>query len=256
MKKLALVTLSSLLVSTAAFAHDQAAVCHMLSARAAMVGDANAQPMPGMPDVIRVPVSMDMAKQLSAGWPAGTPADGTTLEVHRDGKVMFSGQDVTAGTTTLCANVPTKEETPMTAEHTHHKTAKMRHKAAKTASHKTAKHTTASAPSEMPAAAEPAVTQQAVPAPAAMPAMKADDSAMAPAPAMPAPAMPAAKAAPPALEAPASNNPFATDTPATTTPPAPPMANPPMTVGKPMGQTGAPQPSDSNKPAWPAPNAQ
>src|SRR3569623_1863858 len=127
MKKLALVTLSSLLVSTAAFAQDQMAVCHMLSARAAMVGDANAQPMPGMPDMIRVPVSADMAIQLSAGWPAGTPADGTTLEVHRDGKVMFSGLDVTAATTTWCANVPANEETPAAPMHTH-KAAKMKHK--------------------------------------------------------------------------------------------------------------------------------
>jgi hypothetical protein len=251
MKKLALVTLSSLLVSTAAFAQDQAAVCHMLSARAAMVGDVNAQPMPGMPDVIRVPVTADMAKQLSANWPAGTPANGATLEVHKDGKVMFSGQDVTAATTTLCVNMP-KEETPAAAEHPH-KAAKTKHKSAKTASpHKKAKHKTASAPGEMPAAAEPPVTQQAVPAPAEMPAMKADESAAVPAPAMPAPV----KAAPPALEAPAGNNPFAAEPPAATAPPMPPAANPPMNVGKPMGQQGASQPSEGGKPAWPAPNAQ
>ncbi len=259
MKKLALFTLSSLLVSTAAYAGDGTAVCHMLSARAAMVGDANAQPMPGMPDMIRVPVSMEMAKQLSAGWPAGTPADGTTLEVHRDGKVMFSGQDVTAATTTLCANVPAKEETPMAPAHTH-KAAKAKHKSMKAASHKSAKHTKeASEPNEMPTAAEPPVTQQAVPAPAAMPAMKADDTAAVPA--MPAPAATApmaaapatspAKAAPPALQAPVSNNPFATDAPAT--PPSPPANASPMTVGKPMGQAASPS---DGKPAWPAPNAQ
>src|SRR5437868_3609684 len=118
MKKLALITVSSLLVSTAAFADDQGALCSMLASHQAMTAayqpgvdasgnavapaDVNAQAMAGMPDILSVPVTVDMAKQLTTGWPAGTEmkSDMGVVELHKDGRITLGGQDVKNNTWT------------------------------------------------------------------------------------------------------------------------------------------------------------
>ncbi|HTK83994.1 MAG TPA: hypothetical protein VL625_02815 [Patescibacteria group bacterium] len=266
MKKLALVTVSALLVSTAAYASDDSAVCHIVSSHAQAAAsaaytpgvdvngkpvapaDVNATPPMAMPDVVRMPITVDMAQQLAAA-PAGTEmkADMGWVEIHGDGKVMFEGQDVTAKTQTLCANVPAQEETPAAehhaaAHHTHTAHAAHHAKSNKTAKHepKTEAHE-AMAPDNDGGDMNKAMAADKEAAPAPAPAEDHEMKMAAPAPA-PTPAAPPAMEAPdapqpPALgnaaPAPAPANPFAADD-SPHVPSPPPGANapaPPMPPG-------------------------
>ncbi len=262
MKKLALLTVSALLVSTAAYANDDSAVCHIVSSHAQVAAgaaytpgvdvngkpvtpaDVNATPPMAMPDVVRMPITVDMAQQLAAA-PAGTEmkADMGWVEIHGDGKVIFSGQDVTAKAQTLCANVPAHEETPAPEHHAaakHHAEHMAAHETHAAKATKMAKHEPKTKVHE---AMEPNDdgAENAMPAQAEAPAGDHEMKMASPAPA-PTPAAPPAMEAPNAPQPPAlgnaaqpapSNNPFAADD--SHVPSPPPGAAPPAPPSPPGG---------------------
>jgi hypothetical protein len=60
----------------------------------------------GANDVIKIPVTIDLAKSLTQNLPAGTEMDAAVsmIEIHKDGKVMYNGQDVTQQASAVCAS--------------------------------------------------------------------------------------------------------------------------------------------------------
>ena len=70
--------------------------------------------MPGMGEVIRVPMSINLEQRLSKMLPAGTElkADAGLVEIYRDGRVMYNGMDITTQTNTLCREKPVVEQAP------------------------------------------------------------------------------------------------------------------------------------------------
>jgi hypothetical protein len=268
MKKLALVTVSALLVSTSAFANDDSAVCHIVSSHAQVAAgaaytpgvdvkgnpvapaDVNATPPMSMPGVVRMPITMDMAQQLAAA-PAGTEmkADVGWVEIHGDGKVLFNGQDVTAKTQTLCANVPAHEETPAAEHHAavkhsgHGKTASKHtpkakvHEAMEPSDDGAEKAMTAQTPDDKDVPSAPDEDHEMkmaapAPTPAAPPAMEAPD----------APQPPAITNAAPAPSSAEPANPFAADD-SPHVPSPPPGANAPSSSTPP-----AAEPASGDKP--------
>lgn len=257
MKKLALVTVSALLVSTSAFASDDAAVCHILSSHAQAAAsaaytpgvDANGKPVApadvaaapamSMPGVVRMPITIDMAQQLAAA-PAGTEmkADVGWVEIHGDGKVLFNGQDVTAKTQTLCANVPAHEATPAPE---HHAARHPSHKSKTASKHKAKTHEAAEQHDDGAAmTAQTPVEQDAVPAPAETPAEDQEMKMAAPAP---------TPAAPPAMEAPDAPQPPAI----TDAAPAPAPSEPanPFAADDTPHVPSPPPAADSSSPSMP-----
>ena len=69
-----------------------------------MPADVNAAPSM-VPDVIRIPMTVDLAQRLGTV-PAGMElkADTGMVEIHKDGKVIFNGQDFTTQSVAVCGN--------------------------------------------------------------------------------------------------------------------------------------------------------
>jgi hypothetical protein len=114
MKKIAFITLALATVYTApAFAQDSQALCKLMATytpgvdvHGNAVVPADLKAAAGANDVIKIPVTIDLAKTLSQNLPAGTEMDAAVsmIEIHKDGKVMYNGQDVTQQASAVCAS--------------------------------------------------------------------------------------------------------------------------------------------------------
>lgn len=73
--------------------------------------DVNAVPTT-VPDVVRIPVSIDLAQRLG-NVPEGVELKTETgmVEVHRDGRVTFNGQDFSQQAAIVCGDTPVVGET-------------------------------------------------------------------------------------------------------------------------------------------------
>lgn len=60
-----------------------------------------------MPDVIKVPVVIDLAERLGFDLPDGTQMEAPiqTVEIHKDSRIMMNGQDITSQTNSLCSEL-------------------------------------------------------------------------------------------------------------------------------------------------------
>lgn len=69
---------------------------------AVVAADVNAAPTMG-PDVVRIPMTVDLAQRLGSV-PAGVEMAAATgmVEIHKDGRVSFNGQDMTEVAVVLC----------------------------------------------------------------------------------------------------------------------------------------------------------
>lgn len=83
--------------------------------------DLNA-PMPQMVDVVRIPLTVNLADRLNGSLPAGTELEGVVgmLEIHRDGRVIYNGQDLTSAAKAVCGgkSVPAVITAPVQVEAT------------------------------------------------------------------------------------------------------------------------------------------
>ncbi len=129
---------SILLASTQAFAGNTEALCRFAKLYAPVKG---ADYVPGvdvhgnnvvpadinaaastLPDIIRLPMTVDMATGLSMVLPTGTKLEAETgmIEIHRNGSVVYNGHDLSAATSVMCGTAaPTPEPAapvPMTKE--------------------------------------------------------------------------------------------------------------------------------------------
>lgn len=70
---------------------------------AVVPADVNAAPMP-TPQVVKVPLTIDLAKRVAALQGTGVQMENNMgmVEIHSDGKVMYNGQDWTEPMMTLC----------------------------------------------------------------------------------------------------------------------------------------------------------
>lgn len=70
--------------------------------RAVVPADYSASPSV-VPDVVRIPMTVDLAQRLGSV-PAGTELKAATgmIEIHKDGRVTFNGQDMTEVAVVLC----------------------------------------------------------------------------------------------------------------------------------------------------------
>lgn len=71
---------------------------------AVVAADVNASPSMGL-DVVRIPMTVDLAQRLGSV-PAGVEmaAANGMIEIHKDGRVSFNGQDMTEVAVVLCDN--------------------------------------------------------------------------------------------------------------------------------------------------------
>lgn len=60
-----------------------------------------------MPDVIKVPIVIDLAERLGTDLPEGTKLEAPiqTVEIHKDGRIMMNGQDITTQAHSLCSQL-------------------------------------------------------------------------------------------------------------------------------------------------------
>lgn len=60
--------------------------------------------VPALPDIIRVPLTIDLAQRMNLGLPADTEmdADVTFIDIYRDGRVDYNGQEITPQAHTIC----------------------------------------------------------------------------------------------------------------------------------------------------------
>lgn len=74
-----------------------------VSGKPVVPADVTAQ-APGMIDVIRIPVTIDLVQQLGQQLPAGTEMDAQVamVEIYRDSRVVYNGQDLTPQAYALC----------------------------------------------------------------------------------------------------------------------------------------------------------
>ena len=119
--KTAALTITVLSCMTAsAFAQDASALCKLMRTESAVPGaayqsgvDVNGHPVvpadlnatPSMmPDVVKIPLTIDLAKRLNTAPPAGTEMESKMgdVEIRKDGSVSFNGQDLTPQAQTLC----------------------------------------------------------------------------------------------------------------------------------------------------------
>jgi hypothetical protein len=119
MKKIAIITLALVTTGLAtvytapAFAQDSQALCKLMATytpgvdvHGNAVVPADLKAAAGANDVIKIPVTIDLAKTLTQNLPAGTEMDAAVsmIEIHKDGKVMYNGQDVTQQASAVCAS--------------------------------------------------------------------------------------------------------------------------------------------------------
>ncbi len=81
--------------------------------RAVVPADVSATPKV-VPDVVRIPMTVDLAQRLGSV-PAGAEMKAATgmVEIHKDGRVSFNGQDMTEVAVVLCdGKVPTTAAAP------------------------------------------------------------------------------------------------------------------------------------------------
>ena len=66
-----------------------------------------------LPDVIRVPVTIDLVERLKLSLPAGTilEAPVALVDIHSDGRVLYNGRDISGDVAALCA-IETEDDEP------------------------------------------------------------------------------------------------------------------------------------------------
>ena len=91
------------LCQTLATHKADADVAHRPGAENVVPADLN-PPLAAVPEVIRVPITIDLAQQLTQNLPPGAAleAQAGMVEIHADGRVFYNGQDLTARAQTLC----------------------------------------------------------------------------------------------------------------------------------------------------------
>ncbi len=59
-------------------------------------------------DIIKIPITIDLAQQLTQTLPQGTEmnAQVAMVEIHKDSKVIYNGQDVSARAYEICGKTP------------------------------------------------------------------------------------------------------------------------------------------------------
>lgn len=65
-----------------------------------------------VPDVIKIPVTLDLAERLGGGLPAGTLMESeiAMIEIHGDGRVLMNGHDISTASDALCSRVNVLKE--------------------------------------------------------------------------------------------------------------------------------------------------
>ncbi len=117
----------------AASAQNEEALCKLQEKRHEIAGaaykpgvDINGNPVttadlgaapPLVPDVVRIPLTVDLAKRLGVAPPPGVGMESAlgTIEVYKDGKVRINGDDYTAKTAVLCGKEPSQSGQKITA---------------------------------------------------------------------------------------------------------------------------------------------
>ncbi len=63
-------------------------------------------------DVIKIPVTIDLAAQLNQALPVGTELDAPVgmIEIYQTGRVVFNGKDLTSEIYALCGKKPESEQ--------------------------------------------------------------------------------------------------------------------------------------------------
>lgn len=69
-------------------------------------------PVTAIPDVIRIPVTVDLVGRLNQSLPQGMLLEAPVglAEIYRDGRVLYNGQDVSGAVASLCGEA---EEAPL-----------------------------------------------------------------------------------------------------------------------------------------------
>lgn len=59
-----------------------------------------------MPDIIRIPINIDLVNYIQQTLPLGTEMDTSLgmVEIHKDGRIFYNDQDITTQTQTLCGH--------------------------------------------------------------------------------------------------------------------------------------------------------
>ncbi len=67
-----------------------------------------------VPDIVKIPLTVDLARRLNGPLPAGTQLETVTgnLEIRKDGIVTYNGQDMTQQANVLCGRAPSTPATP------------------------------------------------------------------------------------------------------------------------------------------------
>lgn len=76
--------------------------------RPVVPADLDAPVTPAIPDVMRVPLTIDLAQRFHGNLPAGMEMDAAVgmLDIHRDGRVTYNGRDLTDRARTICGLAP------------------------------------------------------------------------------------------------------------------------------------------------------
>lgn len=122
--KAALAVIALMLAAVPARAQDLGTLCELLPVKEHFTGadyvpgvDVHGNPVVSadvkaqaadMLDVIKIPVTIDLAQQIGQPLPAGTEmqAQVAMIEVHKDSRVVYNGQELTTQVYALCGKQP------------------------------------------------------------------------------------------------------------------------------------------------------
>lgn len=125
--RLLFVLILLLLPFAVARAQDQSALCALMPAHKPSAGveyqpgvdvygrpvapaDMNAPATQMVPDVVRVPLTIDLAQRFGGALPTGTQLETQMgmIEIHRNGRVTYNGHDLTTAAQKVCngATIP------------------------------------------------------------------------------------------------------------------------------------------------------
>lgn len=76
------------------------------------------QDFQALPDKIVIPITIDIAEQISQDLPDGTLLESNfgQIEIHSDGSTIYNGQDISAQLSAYCEETTVKEKTSFTSE--------------------------------------------------------------------------------------------------------------------------------------------
>lgn len=123
MKKIIFMSVAMMCAAGPAMAQNQAALCKLwfthksksaqyqpgvdVRGKPVVPADGGVAPVVSVPDLVRIPVTIELAQQLGAAIPAGMELEAVAGVVNIDGggKVTYNGQDLSQGTYALCTGV-------------------------------------------------------------------------------------------------------------------------------------------------------